>query len=362
MLGISIYPEKNSKEEILNYISLANKYGFKRIFTCLLSVNDPKEKIKKDFQEIIKKARNYNMEVILDIAPSVFNKLEISYDDLSFFAELGATGIRLDEGFDGLKESKMTYNKFNLDIEINMSSGTKYVDNILSFEPNKNKLIACHNFYPMEFSGLSLEHFIKTSKQYRKLGIRSAAFVTSHVAKDGPWPIMDGLCTLEMHRNLPITTQVKHLKMLDLVDDIIIGNAFASEEELKSISELYDFPSFDVIINSETSDVERKIILEEEHHNRGDTSEFLIRSTWSRVKYKDFAFPKHNISKNIKMGAITIGNNDFGQYKGELHLVLKEHNDSKERKNIVANVVDHEKFLLTYLKPWQKFSFSEFKK
>ena len=54
-----------------------------------------------------------------------------------------------------------------------------------------------------------------------------------------------GLCTLEMHRNLPITTQVKHLLMMDLVDDIIIGNAFASKAELKAISEL-QMPVFDV--------------------------------------------------------------------------------------------------------------------
>ncbi|MGL5520290.1 MAG: DUF871 domain-containing protein, partial [Metamycoplasmataceae bacterium] len=228
MLGISIYPDKSKKEDILAYIKLAHKYGFKRIFSCLLSVNEPKEKIKKEFQEILGLATSLGMEVILDIAPNVFSKLDISYSDLSFFKELGATGIRLDVGFDGQKEAVMTYNPQDLDIEINMSSGTKYVDNILSFEPNRKKLIGCHNFYPMEYSGLSLDHFTKTSKQYKDLGIRSAAFVTSQEGKIGPWPIMDGLCTLEMHRNLPIEVQVKHYLLLDLVDDIIIGNSFAS--------------------------------------------------------------------------------------------------------------------------------------
>jgi hypothetical protein len=33
--------------------------------------------------------------VILDIAPNIFDELQISYDDLSFFAELGADGLRL---------------------------------------------------------------------------------------------------------------------------------------------------------------------------------------------------------------------------------------------------------------------------
>ncbi|MGL5204814.1 MAG: DUF871 domain-containing protein, partial [Metamycoplasmataceae bacterium] len=321
MLGISVYPEKAKKEDIINYINLAAKFGFKRVFTCLLSAEGTREEIKNEFHEIISTATKKDMEVILDIAPSVFTKLDISYKDLSFFSELGATGIRLDVGFDGLQESVMTFNKYNLDIEINMSSGTKYVDNIVSFEPNKKKLIGCHNFYPMEYSGLSLETFISTSIQYKILGIRSAAFVNSHSADHGPWPVMDGLCTLEMHRTMPITAQVKHLMLMDLVDDIIIGNAFASEEELKAISEIGNIIPLDIKFEKTATSIERKIVLDESHFNRGDRSDYLIRSTQPRIKYKAETFPPINTKKQITKGSIVIGNNNFGQYKGELHLV-----------------------------------------
>lgn len=362
MLGISIYPEKEKLEDIINYINLASKYNFKRIFTCLLSVDQPKEEIKKDFSQIIKVAREKNMEVVLDIAPSVFTKLGISYDDLSFFAELGATGIRLDEGFDGLKEAMMTYNKYDLDIEINMSSGTKYVDNILSFTPNKKKLIACHNFYPMKYSGLSLEHFTKTSLQYKQLGIRSAAFVSSNAADHGPWNVMDGgLCTLEMHRTLPISTQVKHHLMMDLVDDIIIANAFASEEELKAISEI-SMPTFEINFEKDASEIEKKIVLDETHFNRGDLSEFLIRSTQSRIKYKDHNFVVKNTHPFVEKGNIIICNNNFAHYKGELQLCKEKHEDNEKRKNLVAKIAQHELFLLDYLKPWSMFKFVEAKK
>lgn len=360
MLGISIYPEKEKTEDILNYISLAAKYNFKRIFTCLLSVDGTKEDVFNQFKTIIDHAREHQMEVILDISPRVFKDLEISYDNLEFFSKLGATGIRLDEGFDGLKEAAMTYNSFNLDIEINMSSGTKYVDNILSYNPNKKKLIACHNFYPMEYSGLSLEHFTKTSLQFKQLGIRSAAFVSSNKANHGPWPVMDkGLCTLEMHRNLPLIVQVKHHLMMDLVDDIIIANAFASEDELKAISNLGSKPEFNITFKSSVTEIERNIVLKEEHVNRGDISEYLIRSTQSRIKYKDKDFKPKNNPENIKRGQIAIGNNLFGQYKGELHLVKKDHIDENKRKNIVAEIVKDELFLLDYLKPWSSFKFKE---
>ena len=57
---------------------------FSRIFTCLLSVNRPKEEIVAEFKEIIHHAKDNNMEVILDVAPAVFDQLGISYSDLSF--------------------------------------------------------------------------------------------------------------------------------------------------------------------------------------------------------------------------------------------------------------------------------------
>ena len=96
------------------WLIFAARHGFSRIFTCLLSVNRPKEEIVAEFKEIINHAKDNNMEVILDVAPAVFDQLGISYSDLSFFAELGADGIRLDVGFDGLTEAKMTNNPYGL--------------------------------------------------------------------------------------------------------------------------------------------------------------------------------------------------------------------------------------------------------
>ena len=75
-----------------------------------------------------------------------------------------------------IQESIMTYNPYGLKIEINMSNGTKYVDNIMSHRPNRENLIGCHNFYPHRYSGLSYDHFIKCSKQFKDYGMRTAGF------------------------------------------------------------------------------------------------------------------------------------------------------------------------------------------
>ncbi|MEH7569576.1 MupG family TIM beta-alpha barrel fold protein, partial [Priestia megaterium] len=52
-LGISIYPEHSTVEKDKAYIALAHKYGFKKIFTCLLSVEGDKETIIREFKESI---------------------------------------------------------------------------------------------------------------------------------------------------------------------------------------------------------------------------------------------------------------------------------------------------------------------
>ena len=42
-LGVSIYPEKSTVEEIKNYLEKTSRLGFSRVFSCILSVNNPAE-------------------------------------------------------------------------------------------------------------------------------------------------------------------------------------------------------------------------------------------------------------------------------------------------------------------------------
>lgn len=358
-LGISIYPEHSTVEKDKAYIKLAHQYGFTRIFTCLLSVNGDKEQILKEFTETIDYANSLGMEVLVDISPRVFSQLEISYSDLSFFHKMGAYGIRLDLGYSGHEESVMTYNPYGLKIEINMSNATKYLDNIITYKPNLDNLIGSHNFYPHRYAGLSYDHFIKCCQDFKKHGIRTAAFVNSHAATYGPWPITEGLCSLEMHRTLPICVQAKHLFATGLIDDVLIANCYASEAEIKALSVVasYDKLSFKLHIHESATELERKIIFQEPHFYRGDVSDYLIRSTQSRVKYKNEEFKPGN-TPHIKRGDILIENERYGQYKGELQIALKDMENSG-KTNVVGHIDETELFLLDYLEPWGKFQFTE---
>lgn len=360
-LGISIYPEKSTFDEMKAYIDLAAENGFDRIFTCLLSVDRTQiDKIVSEFKAINQYAAEKGMFVIADVNPKVFKDLDISYQELSFFKEIGAHGIRLDMGFSGSEESLMTFNEHGLLIEINMSNDTHYVDTIMNYMPNKDKLIGCHNFYPHRFSGLKMEHFLACTERFKKHGLITAAFVTSQTEGSfGPWPVTDGLPTLDCHRELPMDVQVKHyICMNGLIDDVIISNCYASEAELKAVGKLRrDLVTFEVELIDSLPEIERKIVLETLHFNRGDVSENLIRSTQSRVKYKGHHFEAMN-PKEIKRGDVIIESSEYGHYAGELQIALTDMPNSG-KSSVVGHIRAEEHFLLDLIKPWQKFVFSE---
>ena len=66
-LGISIYPEKTDEKTLKQYIDKAGKAGFSRIFSCLLSVNEEKEKIIRTHRAAQKLLRKVN--IVNDFAP-----------------------------------------------------------------------------------------------------------------------------------------------------------------------------------------------------------------------------------------------------------------------------------------------------
>lgn len=358
-LGISVYPNHGSLDEIVDYIDMAAALGFERIFTCLISAEDKStDEVVDEFKKITSHANCLGMKVTADVEPAIFKKFGASYKDLSFFKDLGLYGIRLDLGFGGIEESAMTYNPYGMKIELNMSNGTKYLDNIMSYRPNAENLLGCHNFYPHMYTGLGYDHFIKCSRQFKEQGIRTAAFISSREASFGPWPLSEGLPTLEMHREMDVQVQAKHLFATGLIDDVIVANAFASEEELKSLSRINRYvTSFRVELVHSIPEIEKRIVLEEPHFNRGDVSDYVIRSTQSRVKYKDHYFEPFNTA-DIKRGDILIDSSLYPRYGGELQIALKDMKNTG-RTNVVGRIVGDEVFLLDYIEPWDRFELVE---
>lgn len=359
-LGISVYPEMCSEEEVFNYIYQASTFGFSRLFICLLSVDESKEYVIKKYRKINSFAKNLGFEIIVDVTPKVLEKYNVSVNDLSFFKEIQADTISLDAGYGGNEEAMLSFNKEQLKIGINASNDVHTIDTIIDYQPNRDNLVGRFNFYPHRYTGLALEYFRECSKRFMKYGIKCNAYITSQAKQTfGPWPVTQGLPTLEMHRSLPIDVQLKHLILEDCVDEISISNCFPTTKEMQDISKVsLEHPSFKISIETTCSEIERKIITEELHFNRGDINENVIRSTQSRVKYKGCSFPLHNAPKMITRGDIIIESEEYGHYAGELQIAIRDMENSGY-SNVVGRIDDAELFLLDMLKPWQKFTLYE---
>ncbi|MDO4437118.1 MAG: MupG family TIM beta-alpha barrel fold protein [Coriobacteriaceae bacterium] len=354
--GISLYPEHSTVEQDCAYIERAARHGFSRIFSCLLSVEGDPAQIKREFAQVCSCAHANGMEIILDVAPRVFDALGISYDDLSFFSEVGADGIRLDEPFQPSEIATMTRNPYGIKIELNASSADGVFAATLAHDPRTANLLACHNFYPQRYSALSTEFFKRESRSIKQLGLRLAAFVGLPRADAfGPWPLNEGLPTLECHRDAPIDFQARHLLAMGCIDDIIISNCFATDEELASLAaldaskvQLRPLPDAGLTQN------ERTVATWDSNQVRGDLSPYILRSTMNRVVFSDLDIPARNPGRDLVRGDVVVVNNESPRYKGELQLVLADL-PSDGTRNVVGTLPAHELELLGYLDSWKRF-------
>ena len=362
-LGISVYPEHSTREKDFAFMETAAKYGFKRIFTCLLSVNKSKEYILKEFGEFMDKAHELGFEVSVDTAPYVFEHLGVDPRDLKLFHDLHVDIIRLDGHFDDYLDRVITRNPYGIKIEFNGSSDAN-IEGLISHGADKNNMLICHNFYPQKYSGLSWKSFSEFNENWTRLGMHTAAFVSSNAKNTyGPWPVYAGLPTLEMHRGLPIDVQVRHLISCEVIDDILIGNAIPDEEELKIMSEI-DLTKTTIGVKpvEGLSDLEKTILFDTDHAGRTDYSEYYIRSSLPRTQHRNESIPARPCDqKTFKRGDVVIVNDNLKHYMAECEVILKDIENDGER-NLVGTIPENELIILDQMEAHPDHLFKFIKK
>ena len=358
-LGISLYPQKASLEQNLMYLENASKFGFSRLFVALLGAELNREGIRRDYGPILKKAKELGFEVSCDVNGDIMKAVcgegFFGNFDLTFFNELGVDIIRLDMGMSEMEEAFFIRNKYGIKVELNMSIEIDHVAGVLAMGAPKERVLGCHNYYPHNYTGLSLDYFNRCTALWTKHNLRTAAFISTQSDEQfGPWPVCDGLPTLEMHRNLPITTQLKHYVGLGTIDDVLIGDAFASVEELEALSKVdKHVVSLDVEL---VDGVEDKIknLLRMPLSRRPDTNDYIIRSIEGRLFLRKEDIQPFN-TVDIKRGDILIENNLYGQYKGEIQVAQQDMKNSG-RTNVVGHVKEYEVFLIDTIRAGQQFT------
>ena len=378
-LGISVYPDKTPMEEVYTYMEKAAKLGFSRIFTCFLSIpEDERAAYMVEFKKFMEKAHVLGFEVAADTNPAVFQLIGATPDNLKPFADLGLDIIRMDGNFGTQGDIQLTRNPYNIKIEFNASMDMG-VGLLIEQGGNKDQMVMCHNFFPERYTGLDFDLFQKYNKQWKDLNLHTAAFVSSNNTDTiGPWQVFCGLPTVEIMRGLPIEVQARYLLATGDVDDILIGNYPATDEELEALSKI-NYQAIEIRVDeAEGITHNEKVVMYDfaPHYDRYDHSTFMLRSSLPRVKFKNQASVQDNFlqsdgqpvleSKSIPYrdpgkkvftrGDILVVNDNLAHYRGELEVVLTEIPNDGER-NLVATVKPEDLMLLDFIKPGHHFKF-----
>ncbi|MBE6072212.1 MAG: DUF871 domain-containing protein [Clostridium butyricum] len=337
--GISIYLGTGyEKNKII--IEKAAKNNAKYAFT---SLHIPEENL-ENYEDEVKKLLNLcninKINLIVDVGPRTLNKL--GFNNFKELKETSITHLRLDYGF--------TYEEIielSKDFNIVFNASTlldKDISELKKLNADFSKFYACHNFYPKPLTGLSLKKVAKINERLKNLGITTIAFVCGDMEFRGPLHM--GLPTVEEHRTGDVLFNMLQLIKNTETDICLIGDVDSTDETYTKLKELSEgYISLHAKINEKYSFVKNMI-----HHDRPDSSEYVIRSQESReFSSQGEIFKPDNIDGNErKKGSISIGNSEYLRYSGELEIARMDL-PKEDKVNIIGYVMPSDIKYLDYI-------------
>jgi len=152
--------------------------------------------------------------------------------------------------------------------------------------------------------------------------------------------------------------QMRHLLATGLIDDIIIGNCFATEDELCAMAQV-DKSRITMKMNlaDGVTDLEKSIVSQYRHFNRVDASDYMIRSSLPRLSCREVSIPPRVENRShFTRGDVLVVNDNLAHYRGELEVVLQDIPNDGQR-NRIGTITKEEQILLHMILPEYEFGF-----
>lgn len=333
-IGVSVYSDFHSIEDIRTYLSKASKLGFKKVFTSLILANHGFEtSVKWEYHQLIelyKLCNNLGLQITADINREVFEAMGCSLDRLNPLRDMCIKRLRIDDGFSNSEICALTNNDCGVKIELSAAfSGkegdytyneTKKLLELIKREGDLESITACHNFYPLTGTGMDIAEIRDINKLFRSFNIPLGGFVASQFSPKNLHKNGNGVSTIEKHRYSP-----PHIAMQELFaegfDYILIGDSMADDSELEMMakcakSSIIEIP---VVFNQYISSAIKERILNMELKSRLDQPAEIIRSSDSRGIEVDPLY-----CANRTKYTVTICNSNASHYMGELQVNLTD--------------------------------------
>ncbi|OQR55108.1 DUF871 domain-containing protein [Bacillus sp. CDB3] len=347
MIGVSIYLAKERVKKQEEWLKVAKENGFSSIFTSLHIPEDDPGTYKELIQILGKQALENEMELMVDVSPKSLHHLGMTYENVEELVEWGITGLRMDYGITPKEIARVSH---KMKVALNASTITEsFWKELLTENIRVDRVEAWHNFYPRPETGLAKSFLQKQNKYLHECGIKTMAFIPGDGEKRGP--LYEGLSTLEKHRNMRSLEAYLELVQECDVDKVLIGDISGSIESVQEIA-IASNGIIPVRYQSFINDSDTVQLLERVHTNRLDPARDVIRSVESREENKVVLQPMNTISR--KKGSITIDNELYGRYAGEMQVVINDLPED-EKVNVVGMVVEEDVSLLPYIDAGKKF-------
>lgn len=338
--GISIYFSSGmEKNEAL--IRKAVKNGVTYAFTSLHIPEETGVDYSKGIRHLLDCCREEKLNLIADVGPETYEKLGVA--SLEELKSLGITHVRLDYGFsprEVVEISKHFYVVFN--------ASTIMEEELLEWKQlgaDFTKFAACHNFYPKQFTALSLKQVREINGRLKYLGFTTMAFVPGNLTLRGP--LFEGLPTVEDHRSRmdEVAYNMLELSMEGACDVVLVGDVDIREkdwEAVKCISQGYVELRADLLPGYE-------FVRDQIHHDRPDSSKYVFRSQESRLYQQVIeAEERENGMPIRKAGSISISNKKYLRYMGELEIARVDL-PMDERLNVIGQIKEKDLKYLAYI-------------
>lgn len=281
--------------------------------------------------------------IIADVSISTL-KLFHAGSLLELAKMLNISILRIDYGF-----SEDEILKLAKEFPVCINASTVTSDFAEKLSSNSLDIYAMHNYYPRPETGLDEEQFQIRNKMLLSKGFKLLAFIPGDADKRGP--IYEGLPTLEAHRY--IAPYAAFISLLSYnIDGVFIGDGIISQFQANMISQYQNSNIYTLPVIFEK---EYEYLYNKEFTIRTDSPSWLKRLQESRVNgANQDILPNHCTERTT--GSITIDNNRYQRYSGEIQIIV-ENLPADERVNVIGQLPKEYHLLLKNIMNGSKIRF-----